>query len=236
MHPMLPGPTAMINLMLAAILAVWLGILGPVDLSHLRDWQTLISAAVAAIGIYFAVRNVSRQIRINILLREEDRLDKQLPGLRNAVHFLEPFLIFKSVTAFHGATGEFARLGFGKAGSTPEKDVEKALPSTDDATRAKVLDFLMEAYRLAQAAQGTRALKEIMERTMGDPAQWDPRELQKQRAEITGAEMKFVGQRAKFSDQMERVAALVDTINHVIRRYERRRIRIRAEIERYFGD
>ena len=80
MNSMLPGPTAMINLMLAGILTAWLGILGPVDVSHLKDWQTLISAVVAAVRIYFAVRNVSRQIRINILLREEDRIDKQLPA------------------------------------------------------------------------------------------------------------------------------------------------------------
>jgi hypothetical protein len=71
MNQKLPGPTAMACLMLAVILTVWLGILGPVDLSSVKEWQTLISAAVAAVGIYFAVRNVSRQIRINILLREE---------------------------------------------------------------------------------------------------------------------------------------------------------------------
>jgi hypothetical protein len=93
------------------------------------------------------------------------------------VNFLEPFLIFTSVTAFHGTSGEFARLGFGKAGSTPEKDVEKALPVTDDATRAKMLDSLFEALRRARTAEGTRELKEMMERTMGDPAQWEPNEL-----------------------------------------------------------
>jgi hypothetical protein len=221
---------------LAGILTVWLGIIGPVDVSHLKDWQTLISAVVAAVGIYFAVRNVSRQIRINILLREEDRIDKQLPGLRNAVNFIEPFLIYRAVRAFHGTTGEFARLGFGKAGSTLEEDVETALPATDDATRARVLECLFEAYRLAGAAEGTRELKEMMESTMGDPTQWESSELQKRRAEITGAEMLFVRKRAEFTDQMDRVAALVDTIKRVIARYERRRIRIRAEIERYFGD
>jgi hypothetical protein len=236
MNQKLPGPTAMACLMLAVILTVWLGILGPVNLSSVKEWQTLISAAVAAVGIYFAVRNVSRQIRINILLREEDRLDKHLPGLRNAVNFLEPFLIFTSVTAFHGTSGEFARLGFGKAGSTPEKDVEKALPVTDDATRAKVLDSLFEALRRARTAEGTRELKEMMERTMGDPAQWEPNELKKHRSEITGAEMRFVRQRAEFSDQMERVVKLIDDIKRIIARYERRRVQIRREVERYFGD
>ena len=191
---------------------------------------------MAAVGIYFAVRNVSRQIMINILLREEDRLDKQLPGLRNAVNYFEPFLIFRSVTAFHGTGTEFARLGFGKGGSTPEKDVMQALPVTDDATRTKVLDSLLEALRRARTAERTREFKEMMERTMGDPAEWAPSELQKLRSEITGAEMLFVRQRAEFSDQMERVAALVDEINRVIARYERRRVQIRKEVERYFGD
>jgi hypothetical protein len=236
MNPNLPGPTAMAFLMFAVILTVWLGILGPVNISSVEHWQTLIAAAVAGLGIYFAVRNVSRQIRINILLREEDRLDKHLPGLRNAVNFLEPFLIFRSVTAFHGTTGEFARLGFGGAGSTMEKDVEKALPVTDDATRAKVLDHLFEAYRRALTAEGTRALKEELERTNVDVFQWDPNEVKKLRGEITGAQMRFVRERAEFSDQMEKVATLVDDIKSNITRYERRRVQIRREVERYFGD
>jgi hypothetical protein len=233
---MLSGPTTMINLMLAAILTAGLGIFGPVDVSQLKDWLALISAAVAAVGIYFAVRNVSRQIRINILLREEDRIDKQLPGLRNAVNFLEPFLVYRSVTAFHGTTSEFGRLGFGKPGSTLEKDIEKALPVTDDATRARVLGCLFKAYGLAQVAEGTRQLKEMMENTRGEPTQWEPAELKKRDVEITGATMMFVQQRAEFSNQMEHAVALVADMNREIARYEKRRVRIRAEIERYFGD
>src|SRR5262249_48198412 len=128
------------------------------------------------------------------------------------------------------------RLGFGKPGSTLEKDVEKALPVTDDPTRAKVLDSLLDALRRARAAEGTRQLKETMEGTMGDPAEWEPNGLKKLRSEITGAEMRFVRERAEFSDQMEEVAQLADDIKSVIARYERRRVQIRKEVERYFGD
>lgn len=47
MKPGLPTITA---LMLAAIVAVWLGVLGPLDLSRLKEWQTLTSALVALIA------------------------------------------------------------------------------------------------------------------------------------------------------------------------------------------
>jgi hypothetical protein len=48
--------------------------------------------------------------------------------------------------------------------------------------------------------------------------------------------MRFVRQRAEFSDQMERVVKLIDDIKRIIARYERRRVQIRREVERYFGD
>jgi hypothetical protein len=152
------------------------------------------------------------------------------------VNFLEPFLILRSVTGFHGTIGEFARLGVGKAGSTFEKDIEKALPATDDATRAEVLECLFEAYRLAGAAERGRMLKEQLEGTIGAPGAWAPNELKKLRAEIDGAEMVFVHQRGEFADQMERVAKQIGSMNSRIDRYERRRRRIRSEIEKYFGD
>ena len=90
--PRLPGLPTMAALMLSVLIAVWLGLFGPLNLAAIEKWQTLVSASVAAMGIavaaLIAVRNVSRQIRINILLREEDRIEKHLPGLRDASLYL----------------------------------------------------------------------------------------------------------------------------------------------------
>jgi surface antigen len=55
MTPRLPGLPTISVLMLAAILTVWLGLSGPVDLSTLKEWQTLSAAfvALAAAGIAY---------------------------------------------------------------------------------------------------------------------------------------------------------------------------------------
>ena len=98
-RPRLPGLPTISALMLCAMLAAWLGLLGPLDLSTVQNWPTLISALVTAIGIMvaaaIAVRNVKRQIRINILSREEDRIERHLPGLRDARYFLSGFLTYR---------------------------------------------------------------------------------------------------------------------------------------------
>jgi hypothetical protein len=232
MKQKMPGPAAMIGLMLLALVATWLEIWGPIDFS-----PAIATIVLASIGIVAAVYNVSRQIRINILVREEDRIEKQLPGLRNAVNFLEPFTELGAVDAFYAITPEFGRRGFGTgSGSTPEKDVEKALPATDDATRSTVLDVLLKAFGSATAAQGSRGLIDQLERNIGDPASWAAGELRKARDEIEGAGRLFEQQRATFRTSMDRLKAEIALINDRIARYERRRRRIRAEIERYFGD
>src|SRR5947209_605163 len=45
--PGLPNLQTMAVLLLGALIAVWLGIAGPMDLSKLKEWQTLVAAIVA---------------------------------------------------------------------------------------------------------------------------------------------------------------------------------------------
>ena len=103
MKPQLPGLPTMVVLMLTAILTVWLGIWGPLDLSRLEKWQTLTGSILAIGGVVLtaivAVRNVRRQIRVNILSREEDRIERLLPGLREAVDFASVFLLHRGAIA-----------------------------------------------------------------------------------------------------------------------------------------
>src|SRR5258708_16052767 len=42
----------------------------------------LISASIAAAGILVASTNVRSQLRVNLFSREEERIERQLPGLR----------------------------------------------------------------------------------------------------------------------------------------------------------
>jgi hypothetical protein len=159
--PHLPGLPTMAALLLAAMIAVWLGIAGPLDLAKLQNWQTLIAACVAAVGIavtaYVAVRNVTKQIRIGILNREEDRIETELPGLREARDYCGKFLPLKAARAFYGIGQSFCDLGFGISGSTFQEDVSNALPNTDAATRHRVQTRLHSCWIYATTAESLMA-------------------------------------------------------------------------------
>jgi hypothetical protein len=224
-----------VGLMAFVVFITWLVIALPINLSVLQPWQTLISATVAAIGVVaaaaVAVRNVSRQIRINILLREEDRIDKQLPGLRTAAHFLEGFNSAET-------TVDFYRLGVGKSGSKIEKDVEEALPATDDTTRARVLNCLLEAYQTASSNESMRRFSEAAERAKaGDPEAWKALGLNMDNIDFKPVSATTLDyNKVQLAEKLKRIQAEVANIKGRIARYEHRRTRIREEIERYFGD
>jgi hypothetical protein len=46
----------------------------------LQEWQTLVGALVAVIAVAVAWLNVQRQLRINLISREEDRIEKGAAG------------------------------------------------------------------------------------------------------------------------------------------------------------
>lgn len=92
---------AMSLLLFVVILSVWIGIAGPLandfwaaPYQWFKDFQPLIGIAVAGLGLYMAWRNVSRQISqgrkrmlIDVMSREEDRMEADLPGLDAANNF-----------------------------------------------------------------------------------------------------------------------------------------------------
>ena len=59
----------------------------------LKTYQGLIGGLIGAggtlIGLYVATRNVRRQMQFNLYGREEDRMERTLPGLRDAASWLD---------------------------------------------------------------------------------------------------------------------------------------------------
>jgi hypothetical protein len=89
-------------LLCAAAVVSWIGIMGPLvnDLAKnpyqwFKDFQPLIGATLAGIGLYVAWLNVSRQVAqsreamlITLIGREEERIEENLPGLELTANFL----------------------------------------------------------------------------------------------------------------------------------------------------
>jgi hypothetical protein len=84
MKPTLPGLPTFSALMLSAMLAAWLGVSGPISHDFLYRWQTLIGAMIAVAGLVVASWNVNRQMQLAARAREEDRIERDLPGIRSA--------------------------------------------------------------------------------------------------------------------------------------------------------
>jgi hypothetical protein len=238
--PHLPGLPTVSALMLTATIAAALGIFGPFDLEKMRGWQTLIAAAIAAavggFGAYVAVRNVKRQIRIGILGREEDRIERELPGLRDARDFCSRFLIYRVIESFDGITDAFADDGYGVKESTPQEDVLKALPNTDQATRQIVETRLQSCFRWAfHADRAFRAIKSRTEDTR-EPNLWAPGELDKVQLQIQQARAHFTEMDEGFRKSIDQLEDTVRSLGRKIGQYEARSARIRKEIEAYFDE
>lgn len=58
--------------MLTAVLTVWLGLWGPVDVSRLKEWQTLLASVVALIAAGVAYRGATEKVRYDREVAERD--------------------------------------------------------------------------------------------------------------------------------------------------------------------
>jgi hypothetical protein len=230
----------MVVLMLTAILTVWLGIWGPLDLSRLEKWQTLTGSILAIGGVVLtaivAVRNVRRQIRVNILSRKEDRIERLLPGLREAVDFASVFLLHRVVRGFIGFIEAFQSDGFGIAGSTFQKDVHKALPNTDGATRQSVAQRLYKCFNWGRIAENAAQVIRTWTAETSNRDEWEPSALQEKLTQVDRQRELLAQARLQFGIAMDELEAEINGIRAKISLYEARSSRIRRELETFFGD
>jgi hypothetical protein len=162
-----------------AITAGWIGLMvgfaaGLEVLPHLKDWQTLIAAAVALLAAFVAWFNVQKTLRINVISREEDRIETHLAGLRDALT-----LMGKIDAQLKFAQHDLGKIPavlneFGLESSDTSTDVEKLLPRTDHETRIRVvaavswvrfrLSLRGGAKTMLELPQSTQPLSERTER------------------------------------------------------------------------
>lgn len=163
----LPGLLPISILMFTAVVAAGLALDGPINLSVFQDWQALIGGGIAGLGILAASRNVTRQMRLTAQAREIDRLERELPGMRDARYFLSHVANLQQP----GPTSlldEFKDLGVTEAGSEIIKQVETALPNTHDTLRREVTrkcwNIMIYAQHTASKRDEARRMQERIDR------------------------------------------------------------------------
>jgi len=141
----------MSGLLLAAILTAWLGIWGPISLEGLAKWQTLIGACITAAGVFVAAYNVTRQMRAAARTREEDRLERDIPGLQSARVFIDsigPMLLppFRHTDGLKAV--EYA--GVTDNGRGLLKELERLIPAAPDQVRRDISGLLSSVCHYAE--------------------------------------------------------------------------------------
>jgi hypothetical protein len=123
----------------------------------------LIGAIIAAAGILAASRNVTRQLRQEVLAREEDRIERDLPGIRTANSLIGqlkwqldnkvgPVLVLKSLQ----------EQGLIPADPKAKIDLKKAVPDLPDQIRRELTTVL---HLLRSAATNMVDYTEVVKRT-----------------------------------------------------------------------
>jgi hypothetical protein len=171
----LPGLSPLWLILLATLLGAFLPIMIAATMSadaiKPADWLgfsgSILTTGVAAAAIYYAWKGIIRQLRIGLISREEDRIERDLPGLRDAIQ-----KVAEMAWNLHASDLADMKYRLKPYGIVLEEDgidsdtldirskIEKFLPRTDDYTKRR-LTGILERYR-----------------STGEILQWNERRLQ----------------------------------------------------------
>jgi hypothetical protein len=212
----------------SGITADWAGFAGSII-------AAVISVTITGVGVIAAWFAIKGQNRINILTREEDRIERRLPGLYDVEILCAPLV--NSLLA-HGRFAliapEFQRVGLGMPESTFKEDLARALPLTDEVTRRNIGNALKHAYSHAVATDGTVSAMTFKQEQIRVSAVWLPAELKVARAEIEALEMRSRLQKVEFRDAVQLVGRVSKSILDRAHKYEARLSAIRQELDEFF--
>lgn len=206
---------------------------------ELKEWQTLAGVLVAvgaAILAYIGVRGTQR---INVVIKEQDRLTESLPGLREVSELMlivrSPLRSLRTEHLYQAKILIDSVLNM-KPTDSIEAAVHRRLPLADHHLRKEVLDILFLVYR--QAALLVVGKDEV------DSYRKDIAQIHTF-AEDARAGLREVAQRVEAShkresDEMRRLIASLDTyadtVKERILQAEQRLSTIRGAIDKFFKE
>jgi hypothetical protein len=148
------GMASAIGFVLILTLVAWLQFWGPLNLEAVKQWQTLIGSVIAAIGIFAASWNVRRQMRLATRAREQDRIERELPGTRAALRFLNR--MFDGKITADDVLSKLGKLGLLEPELVDQIDKgDELLPTTPDAIRREVMAAVYHVRVKAQTVVST---------------------------------------------------------------------------------
>lgn len=234
MNKNLPGLLPISLLMFTAMLAVWLGLAGPVDFSRLEKWQPLIGALITGAGILVASWNVTRQMRLTARSKEIDRLERDIPGMRDAHYFMCRIIPSASTQRPDADTlaQRLRRIDINSNSSAMIKAVEKALPATHDSLRREII---RRSYPVVATAEGIQYYERRianLEELRRRPPETDPTAD----AEIARIKQLLDERRDPLANACDRFTTLREQIKRDIDTSQARLDKLRNALQKHIDD
>jgi hypothetical protein len=196
------------------------------------DWlgfcAGVLAASVAAIAIFFAWRGITRQMRVSIISREEERLERDLPGLYEAMRYCDRLVQMTTTEALNRIL-ERVKESEGDEGVGARRGVRDALPLTDEATKRSITDATMFLFRMASQIKRTREAIARADENID-------RDTNNKSARLAWLREWEEHHFTQFGRGLTTIRMLSKGISEKTIRFEARRLSIRAEIDAFFGN
>jgi hypothetical protein len=188
---------------------------------------SVLGACLTILGFFLAANNIRRQLRINLISREEGRIEEQLPGLEEIAKLLDkitPKIKSDDTTATMNALGivrsyiDLSELdldirkyhqahGTRPPGPITDESVKEQVPQADDVTRKRLLARLEDVWSTAVG------LNEKKKNSAVD--QLEP-------------------ERSQFIAAISRLSEFQESNKKKVNTYQTRLVKFREEIEGFF--
>lgn len=194
----------------------------------LRSYGNVVSALVgfvgAVVGFTVATRNVLRQMRVNLMIREEDRIEGTLPGLIQAQRFVSQ-LGRQIVRVPTGDIIDILKESDLADVDSASATVAKRLPLCDERTKLRVLD-LVNMMRSSTTAYLSR--ERVLEEVKSSPEE-DLARIERNEKALAENLERLERNKVSLWQYGEQLKMRIGLYNSLLPRF-------RNEIERYFAD
>jgi hypothetical protein len=236
MKPKLPGLPTFSALMLCVVLTAWLGIWGPIDLEKVWRWQTLIGAAFTGLGILAASWNVTRQMGLTARSREEDRLEKEIPGLNAAFVFMSRLEnMVGRVWPVETIIRILERNGQTSYGPKIIEDIERILPTTHDQVRREIAQLIMSLRTTIKMYDGAENFYKQSQADLQNANEFNLGFVAQAEATFASAELAFRSITAEYNRATEGFETFYRDLGIRIETSRARLKLLRSNHERYLG-
>lgn len=208
----------------------WAGFAGAIISAFLTIAATIAGAIVA----WLAIRS---QNRINILAREEERIERELPGLIEASRFLSGLaLAFSGYVSGKGALATLSAWNFNDTTTAFLGDVKKWIPNSSDAVQRRLAVNLNAIWVAATIIRtGEEAAQRSLDVAQAEQTPPDRRYEAIQRWKSISNDVRE--QQSFMSQPVGYILAMNVELADRVKRLEARRVDCRRQIDSFFrGD